>query len=319
MWDIGFDKPLYMLPFDHRGSFQTQLFRWKGAVTPEQSAQITSAKQVIFDGFKAAVTAGVPRESAGILIDEQFGAAILRDAVASGYLTACSAEKSAQQEFDFEYGDEFYKHIEAFRPTFCEVLVRYNPEGDTVTNKRQAARLRRLSEYLHSYNVSFFMFELLVPPLETQLARVKGDKRAYELELRPQLVVQAIDQLQRAQVEPDVWKIEGLDRREDCGNIVAAARNGGRDKVSCIIQGRGEDGLKVRSWLSIAAAVPGFVGFAVGRTIFWEPLKRWRDGTVDRSEAVNVIATRYQEFVGVFRERMPDHRWQNRLAPAVAR
>ena len=146
---LGFDRPLYVLPFDHRGSFETGMFGWKGALTPEQTAQIAAAKQVIYDGFKAAVTAGVPKEKAGILVDEQFGAAILRDAAANGYMIACPAEKSGQDEFDFEYGEDFAKHIEAFQPTFCKVLVRYNPEGDQAFNRRQSARLRRLSEYLH--------------------------------------------------------------------------------------------------------------------------------------------------------------------------
>src|SRR5246127_5724876 len=156
MTTIGYDKPLYILPFDHRGTFQTQMFGWKGSLTPEQTAQIAAAKQVIYDGFKAAITGGVPKEKAGILVDEQFGAAILRDAVKQGYLTACPAEKSGQDEFDFEYGEDFAKHIEAFHPTFCKILVRYNPEGDRALNQRQAARLRRLSEFLHSQGRSRF-------------------------------------------------------------------------------------------------------------------------------------------------------------------
>src|SRR5215510_14602701 len=149
MTDIGFDQPLYILPFDHRGSFQTKMFGWKGALTPEQTAEIAAAKQVIYDAFKAAVQDGVPEAKAGILVDEQFGSAILHDATAHHYTTACSAEKSGQDEFDFEYGEDFAKHIEAIRPTFTKVLVRYNPEGDGTPNARQAARLKRLSDYLH--------------------------------------------------------------------------------------------------------------------------------------------------------------------------
>src|ERR1051326_7316334 len=148
MKTIGFDKPLYILPFDHRGSFQTKMFGWKGTLTADQTAQIAATKQVIYDGFKAAIKAGVPKEKAGILVDEQFGTAILHDASASGFTTACPAEKSGQEEFEFKYGEDFAAHIEAFNPTFCKVLVRYNPEGDHDLNQRQAARLHRLSEYL---------------------------------------------------------------------------------------------------------------------------------------------------------------------------
>jgi myo-inositol catabolism protein IolC len=235
-------------------------------------------------------------------VDEQFGAAILRDANAQGFTTACPAEKSGQDEFDFEYGQDFAEHIEAFRPTFCKVLVRYNTEGDRAVNLRQSTRLKQLSDYLHSKGSSRFMFELLVPPEKVQLRQVNGDKNAYDLEIRPQLMVHAIEQLQNAHVEPDVWKIEGLDRREDCENVVAAARQGGRDSVGCIILGRGEDDKKVHEWLAKAAGVPGFIGFAVGRTDFWQPLVDWRASKITREEAVAAVSRRYREFVSIFEQ-----------------
>ena len=306
----GFDQPLYIQPFDQRSSFETGMFGWKGALTPEQTAQIAAAKQVIYEGFKAAVAGGVPKEKAGILVDEQFGAAILRDAKAQGFITAIPAEKSGQEEFEFEYGEDFAKHIEAFQPTFCKVLVRYNPEGDQTLNQRQSARLRRLSDYLHGENPRLFMFELLVPPEKAQLDRLKGDKEAYDLELRPGLMVETIRQIQEAQVEPDVWKIEGLDRREDCERIVAVARRGGRDRVGCITLGGGASEEKVRQWLTTAAGVPGFIGFAVGRTDFWQPLVDLRDKKESRQAAVAEIARRYREFVDVFEKA--------RIVPSIA-
>src|SRR3989440_11221427 len=140
--NVGYDKPLYILPFDHRGSFQEKMFGWKGTLTAEQTAEIAATKAVIYDGFKAVIAGGLPKEKAGILVDEQFGAAILRDAAKHGYATACPAEKSGQDEFDFEYGEDFGKHLEAFNPTFCKVLVRYNPGGDKDLNKTHAGRLK---------------------------------------------------------------------------------------------------------------------------------------------------------------------------------
>jgi myo-inositol catabolism protein IolC len=300
MKTIGYDKPLYILPFDHRGSFETKMFGWHGDLTPQQTAEIAAAKQVIYDGFKAAIAAGVPKAKAGILVDEQFGAAILRDAAKQGFTRACPAEKSGQEEFDFEYGADFAKHIESVQPTFCKVLVRYNPEGDPELNKLQTARLKQLSDYLKGQSQSRFMFELLVPAEKAQLDRLRGDKKAYDLELRPKLMVETIQQLQDAGVEPDVWKIEGLDRREDCAKTVTAARRGGRDKVGCIILGRGEDDQKVHEWLTTAAAVPGFIGFAVGRTDFWRPLVDYRSKKCTREAAVAEIARRYEEFVDIF-------------------
>ena len=296
----GYDRALYILPFDHRGSFQAKMFGWKSPLSEAQTAEIAQAKQVVYDGFKSALAGGVPKERAGILVDEQFGSAILRDAASNNVTTACPAEKSGQDEFDFEYGEDFARHIEAFDPTFCKVLVRYNPQGDRALNKRQAIRLKRLSEFLAAKSRSRFMFELLVPAEKTQLEKLNGDKTAYDRKLRPRLMVEAIRALQDAGVEPDLWKVEGLDRREDCENVVAAARAGGRGHVSCIILGRGEDERKVRQWLGIAAEVPGFIGFAVGRTVFWDPLVAWRSKKATREQTVAEIAKRYHEFVDLF-------------------
>jgi 5-dehydro-2-deoxygluconokinase len=297
---LGYDKYLYILPFDHRGSFQTKMFGWTGPLTPEQTATVAAAKQVIYEGFQMAVAGGVPKEYAGILVDERFGEAILRDAESKRFTTAAPAEKSGEEEFVFDYGEDFAQHIEVFHPTFCKVLVRYNPEGDRALNERQTKRLRRLSEYLHNKGESKFMFELLVPPLNEELEQLQHDKNAYDRQLRPGLMVRAIEELQDGGVEPDIWKVEGLDRRDDCREIVAAARRSSRNGVGCIVLGHGEDVRKVREWLSIAATVAGFVGFAIGRTVFWDPLVDWRASKITREMAVQHIAARYREFVNLF-------------------
>jgi 5-dehydro-2-deoxygluconokinase len=298
---VGYDKPLYVLPFDHRATFSKTMFGWEGPLSQEQVAQIAATKQVIYDAFKAAVADGVPKAYAGILVDEQFGAAILRDASKQGFLTACPAEKSGQAEFDFEYGSDFARHIDAFNPTFCKVLVRYNPEGDKELNRRQAARLKQLSDHLHQSG-RLYMFELLVPPEPSQLQRLGNDKKAYDLQLRPALMVQAIHELQDFGVEADVWKIEGIEQREDCQKVVGAARRAGRDKVGCIILGRGEDDQKVRQWLATAAGVSGFIGFAVGRTTFWDSLVNYRADKITRQTAVAQIAASYRAWVDLFEQ-----------------
>jgi myo-inositol catabolism protein IolC len=291
-------KRLYLLPFDHRETFARKLFGWQGPLNAEQAEQIATAKQLIYDGFQAAVASGIQKEHAAILADERFSAAILRDAARKGYMTACPAEKSGQREFAFEFGDDFARHIETVDPMFCKVLVRYNPEGDAAMNQRQASRLKRLSDYLH-HNNRPFMFELLVPPEHAHVETLQRSE-TYDVDCRPGLMVRAVGELQAAGVEPDVWKVEGMDRREDCERLVAAVRRNGRDNVSCIVLGRGEDGRRVRKWLATAASVPGFIGFAVGRTTFWRPLVDWHAGRIERSVAVSAIARRYREWVDVF-------------------
>ena len=299
---LGYTKPLYILPFDHRSSFEKGLYGWEGDLSQEQTDRIARTKEVIYDAFKLALTRGVSKEEGGILVDEQFGAAILRDARQNGFIFCMPTEESGQEEFEFEYGDQFAAHIEEFKPTFVKVLVRYNPEGDEALNRRQAERLHKLSDYLHDHG-HLFMFELLVPPTTEQLDRLENDHNLYDQDLRPSLMLGTIKELQNAGVEPDVWKIEGLDNREDCVKIAAAARRDGRSQVGCIILGRGSDEKKVIEWLSTAAGVEGFIGFAVGRTSFWDPIVAWRDGKASRDQALEDIAGRYLEWVRVFEKR----------------
>ncbi|HEY7065212.1 MAG TPA: DUF2090 domain-containing protein [Chloroflexota bacterium] len=296
---VGYNKPLYILPFDHRASFQTGLFGWKGTLAPEQTARVAESKQVVYEGLKAAVASGVQKDRAGILVDEQFGSAILAAANKDGFITSAPAEKSGLDEFNFEYGADYGKHIEAMNPTFCKVLVRYNPESDAAMNARQAARLADLGRYLQAHK-HLYMFELLVPATKEQLVSVDGDPRHYDLDLRPELMCQAIRELQDAGVDPDVWKIEGLDRQQDCQAIVDVVQRDGRKDVGCIILGRGESEQKCVEWLSTAAATPGFIGFAVGRTTFWEPLVAWRDGQMTAEAAAAEIAGRYRHWVDIF-------------------
>jgi myo-inositol catabolism protein IolC len=292
----GYTKSLAILPFDHRASYTSGLFGWKEPLNVEQAVAVAESKRVIFEGFKKA---RVPKEEAGILVDEQYGIAIIRDASEQGITTAVSVEKSGQDEFDFAYGEDFAQHIEAVRPTFSKVLVRYNPEGDLALNRRQSERLKRLSDYLH-HAQRLFLFELLVPAEPQQLKSVDQNQDVYDTQVRPHLMVQAIDELRQAGVEPDVWKIEGLDERADCERIVEVAhRNGGQD-VGIIVLGRGASRERVRHWLETAAGVPGYIGFAVGRTSFWNALVDFEAKRLSLEEAAAAIARNFEEWYHIF-------------------
>ena len=295
----GYRQPLYLLPFDHRHSYETQMFGLATPLTPEQRHGISESKRLIYDGFMQALGPGLPPWRAGILVDEEFGAEILRDASERGYVTALATEKSGTDELELEYGAEFAQHIEAFRPTFAKVLVRYNSGDENGRNDRQRLVLRRVSDYCRTAG-RMFMVELLVPATKEQLESVHGDKTAYDLHLRPDLMRQAIRAFQDDGIEPDVWKVEGLERREDCAGLVETARRGDRRDVGCIVLGRGADENKVRRWLEVAASVPGFIGFAVGRTTFWDAVADYLANKTTREEATSRIAQRYLAWAGIF-------------------
>lgn len=295
----GYRRRLYLLPFDHRHSYVTGMFKFEPPLTQVEHDQVADSKEVIYEGFRHALADGVAEGDAGILVDEEFGARILRDATRNGYATALSVEKSGSDEFEFEYGEAFAQHIEAFDPTFAKVLVRYNPDDDAALNRRQRTRLKRLCDYCQAAG-QLFMFELLVPATKAQMDHVQANQHAYDLRVRPELMVRTLRDLQDAGIEPDIWKIEGLDRREDCERVVEAARRDGRHDVGCIVLGRGADEKQVTGWLETAASVPGFIGFAVGRTTFWDAVADFETGKATRHQAASRIAIRFREWVNVF-------------------
>jgi len=298
------DQRLYILSFDHRGSFKKGLMSIAGEPTGQQRAQISELKTVIYAGFERAIADGAPRDACGVLVDEEFGAEIARSARAAGFTLAMPVERSGQDEFDFEFGEDFAEHIEAFDPDFAKVLVRYNPDGDQELNRRQAERLARLSERLHAQQDDSraaqsgeagrraggrrerkFLFELLVPATAAQLEQVAGDQDAYDRDLRPALVV---------------GTLEGLEARVDCERVVAQAQAGGREDVRCVLLGRGANLARVARWLKIAAPVEGYVGLAIGRTIWLEALTEHLAGRLERDAAVAQIAVNYRQMIDTY-------------------
>jgi myo-inositol catabolism protein IolC len=296
---LGYDGKLYILAFDHRGSFQKKMFGIEGDPTPEETAKITDAKRLIFEGMEIAVERGIDAKASGVLVDEQFGGDVPKLAREHGLSLTMPVEKSGQDEFDFQYGSDFPAHIEKFDPFASKVLVRFNPDGDAEMNDRQLGRLKELADWLHD-NGRLFLFELLVPAEEAQLESVGGDTDRYDAELRPELMRRAIEECQNRGIEVDIWKIEGVDTREDAEMLAEQARKGeGRENVKSVLLGRGASDDKVDHWLRQAAPVEGFIGFAIGRSIWWDALKGFLDGG-DRRAAAEQIADNYLRFVKVY-------------------
>ena len=298
---LGYDKKLFILAFDHRGSFQKKMFGIQGDPTPEETEKIADSKHLIFEGMLSAVEKGAEAGVTGVLVDEQFGGDIPTQTKDKGLVLSMPVEKSGQDEFDFDYGEQFGEHIESFDADFAKVLVRYNPDGDSEMNRRQTERLARLGGWLHD-NERKFLFELLVPAEEAQLEQVGGNGDRYDAELRPELMRRTITDLQDAGVEADVWKIEGIDTQEDCERIAETCRRDGRDGVICVVLGRGANDAKVDHWLRQGAPVEAYAGFAIGRTIWWDALKGFLEGDIAREDAARQIGENYLRFVQVYNE-----------------
>lgn len=284
---------LYLLAFDHRHSFEHSLLGLSAPPTADEAEAIRRMKTLIYTGFRMALRQGARRNGSGILVDEQYGTHVAAHALEDGPLLALSVEKNGQDEFDFEYGRDFGSHVETFDPAFTKVMVRYNPEGDPELNARQRERLAHLTDWLQQRGRRF-LFELRIPPTQAQLEAAGGNLERYDTELRPSLLVRAMGELQASGVEPDVWKIEGMDRPADCANVARQARAGGRDHVSCIVVDHRTGWKRLERWLHVAGATPGFIGFSLGQTIWWNPLRALQEGRITAAEAAQRISDNYQ-------------------------
>ncbi len=289
-------KELTILAFDHRGTFEKELLGIKGRpVTPDESKKITNFKKIIFKGYLSSLEKGVNKETSGILCDDEFGYSVLNEARIKQLNFAVPVEKSGQEVFDFQHDSRFAKAIEEINPTFSKVLVRFNPEGNEEDNSLQLARLKLLSDYLTKANRGF-LFELIVVPTASQLNSLNNSSLLFDTVLRPKLVVESMSIMQQVGIEPDIWKLEGVDTIQDAKMLVSQAQEGGR-KAGVIILGRGESEEKVDHWIKISAQVNGIIGFAVGRTIFWESLVEYNSLRINEIQAANEISMNYVDMV----------------------
>jgi hypothetical protein len=200
---IGYDRALFVQPFDHRGSFTKTFFDFKGApkIEPDrdQHVPVTAAKTLIYRALIRAIEMGVPRDEVGVLVDAQFGSHIIADAKSRAIPAAVCVEKSGQDVFDFEYGSRWEDHLRFLAPDIVKCLVRYHPQDDASLNREQLTRLKLLSDYIHAVNDHYLMFELLVPAV-TEEDKKAGDR--YDSEIRPKHMIEAIEQIQDFGVSP---------------------------------------------------------------------------------------------------------------------
>ncbi len=293
-------KPLFILAMDHRDSFERVVYHVAGVPTPEEDGAFADGKKLVFDGLRAALTLfPTDQADAGVLVDEELGAAVARVAPDVGVVLAMPLEKSGQKIFELEYGEDWVRHLLVFHAKYAKVLVRDNPADDPADRALQAGRLAEVSAKLIEIGVPL-LFELLIPATDEQLASVGGDVYRYDTEVRPGLTVDCIHYFQSQKVEPAIWKIEGLDTVEAAQSVVAAAREGGRDSVQCIVLGRDAPIERVDHWLQVAASVDGFNGFAVGRSIWQQPLVDHVAGKINDDTAIEIIGNNYLHFVRAY-------------------
>jgi myo-inositol catabolism protein IolC len=290
------DRALLILADDHRDSLEKQLYRLTAAPTAEQAARIRADKMLVYEALVDATTRLPETAQAGILVDEAYGAEVAKLAASSNGRINLSMpiEASGKDWFEFAYGEGWRTHAESFATNHAKVLIRDNPSLSVPDRLQQAERLKVVSAWAAETN-HHLIVELLVPATDQDLKSVDGDKKRYDDELRPKLTLAVIEFLQDHGADPAIWKVEGMDRTEDAAAVAELARRGGRT-ADCIVLGRHASKDDLDRWLQIAAPLPGYVGFAIGRSIWWDPLADHLAGTIDADVAKARIADNYVSY-----------------------
>jgi 5-dehydro-2-deoxygluconokinase len=282
-------KNLYILPFDHRSSFTKDILNTEKP-SKEQRKEIERLKDIIFEGIEISLEKRKDKKNFAILVDEEYGSNVIKNARAKKIKICLPVEKSGENELKFEYGKKFKEHILKINPDFVKVLVRYNPENKTI-NQRQLKSLAELSIFCKEKKLQTII-ELLVPPTKNDLD-ICGNKNDYDKKLRAEKTAQSIKEIKTV-FNPTIWKLEGFDKN-NWKTIVKETK-----KTKIIVLGRGEDDKKVKQWLRDAAKFNQIIGFAVGRTIFMSPIKEYYSKKINAQKASLLISKKFLSFVSIW-------------------
>ena len=288
-------EPLFILAMDHRDSFGRTLFGVTGTPDADQLRRMREAKSLIFAAVRGLAGGRAGPGRLGILVDEQLGADVAGQARAAGFVLVMPVEASGAPELRFEYGDAFPQHVQAFDPDWIKVLVRFNPADPEDLRQSQTSRLRQLSDWAAAQKRRW-LIELLVPPTREQLAQHE-DQALFDARERPRLTAEVIAALTGAGVAPGIWKLEGYETTEGARRVLDAIRNSAGPACRCIVLGRNAPQRQVDHWLDVAAPLPGYAGFAVGRSIWEEPLADFLAGRAGREAAQSRMAGNYTRFI----------------------
>jgi myo-inositol catabolism protein IolC len=288
--------PWFVLAVDHRRPHLAALLDRAGEPGPSDRATIVAAKATVVAGFEAAVAAGVDAHHAGLLIDEEYGTDAAAAAIGAGRNVALPVEDSGGDRFALA-DPGITGRVLALDPHWVKALVRYNPDGDEDTNASSIAALTELATRLPAGGPGL-MLEVIVPPTADQLAAA-GDPDAFARSARPALAARAMRELLGAGLVPDLWKMEGVDDPDDAARLADAARGAAR-AAGILVLGAGAPRDRVDHWLRVAARTPGYAGFAVGRSLWWQEIRDVLAGRRTRDEAVRSIAANFRHAVDVY-------------------
>ena len=293
---------LFILPCDHRDILRAlwDAHHPRGFVQGDQ--WVTYAKHVVLDGLLMAVQDGVKLSDVALLMDEELGAAVLERARDRKVSRFVPTDDGTVGDYVLQYGADFPKHIEAVDPDYVQTLINYNPESPEAA--AQASRIAPLFKWLGTQSRQF-MLELQVLPTEQQISSA-GGREAWVSKTRPGLIRKAVSELKDQGARPDVWKLEPMPDVQQYERTIEAIRSEGCQNAVAVVLGGGATTEAVDDSLRRCAKVDGFIGFAVGRSVWADGLQRLAKGDCDGPAAAKSIGDNFRHFTHVFSKAKSD-------------
>jgi 5-dehydro-2-deoxygluconokinase len=284
-------EKLCILPFDHQTGLW-KAFGWTVPITLEQEILMEQTRMIIYQGYLKSLEMGVIKQETAILTDDNYGRKVIEQAKKDNVPVIYTLEKSGQPYLLFNH-ENWQEKISEIQPDWIKTLVRYNPLNDPGHLQITRENLLLVSNFAKEHTIGF-MIEPLVPPTPEQ-----SENNDYDHQLRPDLTVQMIHEIYNAGIFPNIWKIEGSDTTEfykKSADAIASHDSNAR----IVVLGRNETLDQVGQWLTVGGENDSVIGFAVGRTVFLDAIKKFIAGEYTDQQAIDQISENYFKLYQTF-------------------
>ena len=284
-------KHLFVLPFDHQTGLWKE-FGWMNPITDDQTALMIKTRDITYQGYQYGLSLGIPVADTAILTDDIYGKNVIEHAKENHHPLIYTLEKSGQPALVFQHND-WQNRVLTNKPQWIKTLVRYNPTASRADLDATLVNLKIVSDFAHEHSIPF-MIEPLVQPTEPQ-----KEISDFDHTMRPDLTVQMIHEIYSAGIAPTVWKIEGSDSAEFYTKSADAITSHDTD-ARIVVLGRNETLEQVCEWLTVGAQNDFVIGFAVGRTVFLDAIKKYLSGEMTNEDAIKQIGENYFKLYQAF-------------------
>ena len=270
---------VYMLAADHR--WQWEEFCDAHSLPRERIAEV---KRLARDGFLLArERSAAARDFGALLIDEQYSSAVIADLLNAGVTVGTPAEKAGA--VPLAWAAEPFSA--ALTGAFVKVLARYRGDDDDAVVAEQWTKLEQLQAWCRAAKKPLV--------LEVLVARRREPEAEFEASGRPAMLAAFIAGAYRRGLTPEFWKIEGTASAEGARTIDAAIA--ANPTCRQIILGKAADLSTIARWFAACAGSATASGFAIGRSVFWEPSAAFLTGKMTADAAADAIARTYLTLV----------------------